>query len=970
MMRIRFQVLLALILLLSATSLHAQVTTIPAVPTLDQPVTIVFNASQGNRGLENYAGKVYIHTGVITNLSTSPSAWRCVVTNWGQDIDTINLMTRDSQNPNIYRLTINDIRAYYNKGSNCLGNENILKLAMVFRNEGPTPNREGKGIGNTDIFVDVAQEADLVRFTTPMSSSMYPAFAMVNASTLVRAVAQTTTAVTSMSLSINGQPVATVVNDTLSYTLTPTGPGVLELVATATFTSQAVKRDTLRIVVNPDRTNIPVPPGMRDGINYNASKPSEITLVLYAPRKDFVYLVGDMNDWQADPGYIMNRHEINPDSVRFWITLDIFEPGLEYGFQYLVDGTVRIADPYSEKILDPFDDRFIPASVYPNLKVYPAGKTEFAVGVLQPGKAKYQWQVTNFVPPPKEKLVIYELLLRDFVGTRSYETLIDTLDYLQRLGINAIELMPVNEFEGNLSWGYNSSFHVALDKFYGTEHAFKRFVDEAHKRGIAVILDIVLNHAFGQSPLVRMYASGPYGPVTPDNPWFNVTPRHDFNVGNDFNHESTATRYFTRRVIEHWMREYKIDGYRFDLSKGFTQKNTLGNVAAWGQVDINRINLWKDLSNFMWDINPNFYVILEHFAENAEERQLADYGMMLWGNLNYAFNEATMGFNTNSNFNSLSYKNRVWQHPHLIGYMESHDEERIMYRNLNFGSTFGTPSVRIPAIALERTKAAAAFLLATPGPKMIWQFGELGYAQSINRCSNGSIADACRLTEKPLPWNNIYLNTENQRLFSVYSEMIRLKKTEPAFSTTNFTMDTGGAVKRIILQHEDMDVVLVGNFSVIESSAAVNFTKTGTWFDHFRGTSITISNVSNTFPLLPGEFRLYTSKQIAGDRRGMISTDLEDEISTLPTDVKLMPNYPNPFNPSTVLSFELPSTGNVTLEIYDILGRKVASLLSNHTLPAGRHEHVFDARNLASGTYLVRLTSGDLHRHQKIQLIK
>ncbi len=969
-MRLRYKGLLALFLFLGTIPIQAQVTTIPAVPTLDQPVTIIFNASQGNRGLENYTGKVYIHTGVITNLSSGPSAWRCVVTNWGQDIDSVNLMTRDSQNPNIYRLTINDIRAYYNRGTNCLGNEKILKLAMVFRNEGPSPNREGKGTGNTDLFVDVAQEADLVRFTAPSSSALYPAFAKVGEPTQVRAVAQTTSGVTSISLSLNGQQVSTVAKDTLNYTLTPEGPGALELVATATFTNQAVKRDTIRIVVNPERANVPVPAGMHDGINYNESKPSEITLVLYAPRKDFVYVIGDMNDWQVDPGYIMNRHEITPDSVRFWITLDMFESGLEYGFQYLVDGSVRVADPYVEKILDPFDDRFIPASVYPNLKAYPNGKTEYAVGVLQPGKPEYQWEVTNFVPPPKEKLVVYELLLRDFVGTRSYETLIDTLDYLQRLGINAIELMPVNEFEGNLSWGYNPSFHVALDKFYGTEHAFKRFVDEAHKRGIAVILDIVLNHAFGQSPLVRMYASGPYGPVTPDNPWFNVTARHDFNVGNDFNHESTATRYFTRRVIEYWMKEYKIDGYRFDLSKGFTQRNTLGNVGAWGQVDVNRINLWKELSDFMWDINPNFYVILEHFADNAEERQLADYGMMLWGNLNHSFSEATMGFNTNSNFNSLSYKNRVWQHPHLIGYMESHDEERMMYRNLTFGSTFGTPSVRIPAVALERTKAAAAFLFTTPGPKMIWQFGELGYAQSINRCTNGSISNDCRLAEKPLPWNNIYLNADNQRLFSVFAEMIRLKKTEPAFSTTNFTMDTGGAVKRIILQHEDMDVVLVGNFSVAESNAAVNFTKTGTWYDHFRGTSITINTVANTFPMLPGEFRLYTSKQIAGDRRGMISTDLDEEISTLPTELRLMPNYPNPFNPSTVLSFELPARSNITLEIYDILGRKVASLLSNHTLPAGRHEHIFDARNLASGTYLVRLTTSDIVRNQKIMLIK
>jgi hypothetical protein len=102
----------------------------------------------------------------------------------------------------------------------------------------------------------------------------------------------------------------------------------------------------------------------------------------------------------------------------------------------------------------------------------------------------------------------------------------------------------------------------------------------------------------------------------------------------------------------------------------------------------------------------------------------------------------------------------------------------------------------------------------------------------------------------------------------------------------------------------------------------------------------------------------------------MISTDLDDEPTSLPTELALLPNYPNPFNPSTVLSFELPTRGDVSLEIYDVLGRRVASLLSNRTLPAGRHEHVFDAHNLASGTYLVRLTSNNLVRNQKILLIK
>ena len=91
--------------------------------------------------------------------------------------------------------------------------------------------------------------------------------------------------------------------------------------------------------------------------------------------------------------------------------------------------------------------------------------------------------------------------LRDFIAAHNYKVLADTLQYLKRLGINAIELMPVNEFEGNNSWGYNTSFHMALDKYYGKAIDFKKFIDLCHQNEIAVILDVVFNHAFSQNSL-------------------------------------------------------------------------------------------------------------------------------------------------------------------------------------------------------------------------------------------------------------------------------------------------------------------------------------------------------------------------------------------------------------------------------------------------------------------------------------
>jgi pullulanase/glycogen debranching enzyme len=195
---------------------------------------------------------------------------------------------------------------------------------------------------------------------------------------------------------------------------------------------------------------------------------------------------------------------------------------MEYAFQYLVDGEIRIADPYTDKILDPWNDNNIPSSTYPNLKDYPTNKTNHAVSVFQTDQSEFQWQNDDdFVQPEQKDLVIYELLIRDFIQNHDYQTLIDTLDYLEDLGINAIELMPINEFEGNSSWGYNPSFYFAPDKYYGTKNDLKSFIDECHRRGIAVIQDMVLNHSYRQSPFVRLYWDSINNRPAINNPWYN-----------------------------------------------------------------------------------------------------------------------------------------------------------------------------------------------------------------------------------------------------------------------------------------------------------------------------------------------------------------------------------------------------------------------------------------------------------------
>src|SRR5690606_1671016 len=151
------------------------------------------------------------------------------------------------------------------------------------------------------------------------------------------------------------------------------------------------------------------------------------------------------------------------------------------------------------------------------------------------------------------------------------------------------------------------------------------------------------------NPFVLMYFDFAAGIPSAENPWFNQNATHPFNVFFDMNHESTYTQQYLDSVTHYWINEYHFDVYRFDLSKGFTQKDAGGDVNAWGQYDPSRINILKRMADKIWLHSPDAYVILEHFADNTEEKELAAYradegkGMLLWGNLNGAYSQNVMG---------------------------------------------------------------------------------------------------------------------------------------------------------------------------------------------------------------------------------------------------------------------------------------------------------------------------------------
>jgi 1,4-alpha-glucan branching enzyme len=633
------------------------------------------------------------------------------------------------------------------------------------------------------------------------------------------------------------------------------------------------------------------PAGIIPGINYKNGDPSKVTLCLLAPGKSSVYVRGDFSSWEILPANLMNK-----DGELFWIEITGLTSGVEYGYQYLVDESLVIADPYADKILDP-DDAYIPSTVYPNLKAYPTevkSSTWYQnrVAVFQTGQSPYNWQVPNFEKPAKESLVIYELLVRDFVdsGHRSYETLADTIGYLKRLGVNAIELMPIMEFGGNDSWGYNPQFMFAPDKAYGPKEKLKEFIDVCHQNGIAVILDIALNHQDIPNPYVLMDFNFSTFKPNPTNKWFNVDATHPFSVFYDMNHESSYTKDYVDTINYYWLNEYKVDGFRFDLSKGFTQVNSGSDVSGWSNYDASRIAILKRMADTIWQHFPDAYVILEHLSVNSEEKVLAEYraaegkGMMLWGNMNYRYAQATKGFSTGSDIREVYHGERGWTAPRLVGYMESHDEERLMYGNLNYGYSGASYSVRTVAESAERIRAAATLFFTVPGPKMLWQFGELGYDYSINTCSDGTtISNDCRLAAKPVRWD--YLDVaDRKKIYDHIADINALRAEYDVFTSGTATFSGGtNLFKSIVLKNspytsspgsaDEMNAVVAGNFDITEVTTTVEFPHTGTWYNHFNKSSFNVTGSTANITLKPGEYRLFTDYKVYTDQ---VVTNVEE----------------------------------------------------------------------------------------------
>ena len=828
-----------LFLLISSLNFAQVVTTSPTIPIITSEITVILDVT--GTPLESYTGIIYAHTGVTVNAAQ----WQNVIGTWGNNTAQPALTNTSG---NIYEFTITpDIYTYY--GVNTA--DTVTELSFVFR------SADG-GTQTSDIFIDVFEAGLNIVITNPLNGSAYS----LNDNITISAESNTSA---DLELKVNNTSVQTVTNNTListSYTFTSTGLHTIEVVANQ---GAETKQDEVSIFVKNATQSETLPTGVSKGFNNNGD--GTVTFVLEAPNKTDVFLIGSFNNWELNETYQMKK-----DGNLFWLTISGLDADMEYSYQYYIDFSIKVADPYSRKILDPNNDQYISNTTYPDLMAYPSGETTGIVSTFKINETSYTWQNTSFTRPNKENLVIYEMLIRDFTESSTYQEAITRLDYLQNLGINAIELMPINEFEGNNSWGYNPSFYMAADKAYGTSNDLKAFIDECHQRGIAVLTDVVFNHSYGQSPLLQMYWDSANNRPAADSPYYNenhnLVDNTSAHWGYDFNHESDYTVNFFNDVLSFWMNEYKIDGFRFDFTKGLSNTIYTGTDNWASAYDADRIENLKAFADHVWDNDPGneAYVIFEHLSDNSEETELANYGIMLWGNLNHSFNQNTMGYASDADVSWLSYQNRGWNNPHVIGYMESHDEERLMVRNLAYGNSNDNYNVKDLSTALDRQEAASVIFYSVPGPKMIWQFGELGYDKSIN-CENDITNGACRLDEKPVAWTLGYdTDTDRLDLHDVTAKMIMLKTTYPStFNTTDFSFSLNGLVKRINLNDisGDFDVTVIANFDIVEQTIVPNFSNTGTWYSLLDNNSpLEVADVSSSITLAPGEYRVYATQPV------------------------------------------------------------------------------------------------------------
>lgn len=500
-----------------------------------------------------------------------------------------------------------------------------------------------------------------------------------------------------------------------------------------------------------------------------------VTFALWASWKKSVYLIGDFNGWdrEADP--------LAVDQSGLWWIEKRLDPGT-HAYQFVIDGETVIGDPYARRL------RWVEGFPQPH-------------ALVEVGARPYEWGDSGFGIKPLNQLVIYELHVGDFSPEGTYDGVAARLDYLANLGVDAIELMPIQEFPGDRSWGYNPAYFFVPESAYGTAEDFKRLIDSAHQKGIGVILDMVFAHTTSDGPLGLLYPrdQNPYLEAT-DNRWGFP----------NFNQQSDATKRLFKDIQDYWLTEFHIDGFRYDYAEGIRYDGTSGmSFIGWAAKQA----------------KPYAYLIAEDIVADpaAVVRDTPidaswhwQFNKVVRAQLREGEYEGNQYGDIEALLRVVSFAGDGYQdNAQPVNYIESHDEERVIREVMT------NPAID-EAGALRKSMLGAILLFTAQGVPMLYHGQEFG-------------AHAPRTIEaNKIPWE--YLESEaGRQLYRHYAALAYMRHTQPALQGNNFEPLLADPERKLLAYHRwdgNGSVVVVAiNLARESQHAAITFPAAGRWHE-------------------------------------------------------------------------------------------------------------------------------------------
>ncbi len=555
--------------------------------------------------------------------------------------------------------------------------------------------------------------------------------------------------------------------------------------------------------------SVVLPVSTRQGIGaipYQNGASFGVTFRTWAPNAQAVSVPGNFNAWN------LTAHQLSSEGNGFWSgDIASVQVGAQYKFGIKFGGWwTQKNDPRA---------RDLTSSVGSSV-VYDANA--------------YQWITTDFQMANWNELVIYELHLGTFAveaGSTPPSTFlqaIDKLDYLDELGINAISLMPINEFPGDMSWGYNPSYPFSVENAYGTPDDLKQFIDEAHLRGIAVLNDVVFNHlgpndmdlwkfdGWNQNNLGGIFF---YNDVTrATTPWGATRPDYTRN----------EVRQYIRDNVIMWLDEFRMDGLRWDGTKYMRRTDQFGqdlpegwSLFQWCNNEIDslfpgKLSVAEDFDDNDWITKTTgaggagFDSQWDWFVHNVRDvvQQTWDSNRDMWK----LWESITHSYNGN--------------HTERVIFVESHDEVANGKQRLSSSISSATPG---DWYARKRSTLAAAVTFCSPGIPFMFQGQEF-------------LEDGYFTAEDPLDWTKA---TTYSGILALYRDMIGLRRNTQGITLgltgPNSNVHHVNNTNKVIAWHRWMnggagdDVVILANFGAFPlTNYRIGLPRSGTWKCRFN----------------------------------------------------------------------------------------------------------------------------------------